>query len=89
LLSRVERHPAADLLSLALPELNSMYWQPDLETMPRVALHALQLQRLQETVTRLAVLVPFYRDHFAKSGVTPEDKPGALHIVASAFPPPI
>jgi phenylacetate-CoA ligase len=47
-----------------------MYWQPDFETMPRATLQALQLQRLQDTVARLAAHVPFYRDRFAQSGVT-------------------
>jgi len=49
-----------------------MYWQPDFETMPRATLQALQLQRLQDTVARLEAHVPFYRDRFAHSGVTPD-----------------
>jgi len=39
------------------------------ECLPRTDLQALQVQRLRETVARVAE-VPFYRAHFAKSGVT-------------------
>lgn len=49
-----------------------MYWQPDIETMPQPALRALQLQRLQESVARVAAHVPFYRNHFAQTGLTPD-----------------
>jgi phenylacetate-CoA ligase len=42
-----------------------MYWQRDLETMPRDPLRALQLQRLQDTVSRLEASVPFYQSQFA------------------------
>ncbi|HQL96046.1 MAG TPA: phenylacetate--CoA ligase [Candidatus Hydrogenedentes bacterium] len=41
------------------------------ETMPRADLHALQLQRLRETVAR-AGQVPFYASLFKKEGITPE-----------------
>lgn len=40
------------------------------ETMPRADLHALQLQRLRETVAR-AQQVPFYAALFKKEGITP------------------
>lgn len=48
---------------------NSMYWQPDLETMPRESLRSLQLKRLQDTVTRVGCHVPFYQRQFAESRV--------------------
>ena len=41
------------------------------ETMPREELDACQLRRLREVVER-ASRVPFYREAFARSGVTPE-----------------
>jgi phenylacetate-CoA ligase len=47
-----------------------MYWQRDLETMPRDPLRALQLQRLQETVSRLEASVPFYQSQFASTRFT-------------------
>lgn len=39
-----------------------MFWQPDIERMPRESLRARQLQRLQSTVQRVAQQVGFYRD---------------------------
>lgn len=41
------------------------------ETMPRERLQELQLQRLRTTLERVAK-VPFYKDAFGKSGVTPD-----------------
>jgi phenylacetate-CoA ligase len=48
-----------------------MFWQPDLETLPRASIDALQLQRLQSTVRRLARHVPLYRDRFRAMGLKP------------------
>jgi len=48
-----------------------MIWNDDFETLPREALEALQLKRLQQTVARVAATVPFYRESFARAGVTP------------------
>ncbi len=50
-----------------------MYWQTDLETMPRDRLRALQLQRLQETVARLETSVPFYQNQFANIRFTADE----------------
>lgn len=50
-----------------------MYWQAEIETMPRPELEALQLRRLQEVVKRVATTVPFYRQALAEAGVSPED----------------
>lgn len=43
------------------------------ETMPRKALEALQLQRLQSTLKRTYDSVPFYRTSFDQAGIKPED----------------
>ncbi|MBE3589608.1 MAG: phenylacetate--CoA ligase [Firmicutes bacterium] len=43
-----------------------------METMPRAALRALQLERLRQAVAR-AMRVPFYQRRFAEAGVGPED----------------
>ena len=43
-----------------------------IETLDRAALERLQLQRLQETVRRVAAHVPFYQQKFAELGVKPE-----------------
>ncbi len=45
----------------------------DFETMPREALKAIQLTRLQATLERVYANVPFYRDNFKKAGITPGD----------------
>ena len=41
--------------------------------MARPALERLQLERLQDTVQRVAVTVPFYQQRFAELGVKPDD----------------
>jgi len=49
-----------------------MIWEPQLETMSRADLAALQLQRLQALVRRVYERVPFYHDRFEEAGVRPE-----------------
>ncbi|MGA3269079.1 MAG: phenylacetate--CoA ligase [Verrucomicrobiota bacterium] len=50
-----------------------MFRDQAIETLERAALERLQLQRLQETVRRVAAQVPFYRQKFAELGVKPGD----------------
>lgn len=50
-----------------------MYYQPEIETMPREELEALQLERLQALVKRVYEKIPFYKESFDKAGVCPED----------------
>ncbi len=50
-----------------------MIFQPELETMPREELEALQLKRLQNQLARVYANVPFYRDAFDKAGIKPQD----------------
>ncbi|MBI3085058.1 MAG: phenylacetate--CoA ligase [candidate division NC10 bacterium] len=50
-----------------------MIWNPEIETMPRERLGALQLERLQQTARRVYERVPFYRQAFDKHGVKPAD----------------
>ena len=50
-----------------------MYDQPELETMPREELDALQLERLQKLVAYVYERIPFYRESFDEAGVKPED----------------
>jgi phenylacetate-CoA ligase len=45
----------------------------DFETMPREALEAIQLQRLQTTLERVYATVPFYKESFKNAGVKPSD----------------
>lgn len=50
-----------------------MIFNMEYETMPREALEAIQLRRLQTTVERVYANVPFYREKFNEAGVTPSD----------------
>ena len=52
---------------------NNMFWDQKIETLDRATLERLQLQRLQETVRRVAAHVPFYQQKFAELGVKPDD----------------
>jgi phenylacetate-CoA ligase len=47
-------------------------FQPELETMPREALEALQLARLRPQLARVYVNVPLYRRKFDEAGFRPE-----------------
>jgi phenylacetate-CoA ligase len=49
-----------------------MFWDEKAETLPRPALEALQLDRLQDTVRRVAAHVPFYQRRFAELGLEPD-----------------
>ena len=50
-----------------------MIFNMEYETMPREALEAIQLRRLQTTVERVYANVKFYRDQFEEAGVSPAD----------------
>ena len=50
-----------------------MIFNMEYETMPREALEAIQLRRLQTTVERVYASVPFYRKIFKAAGVSPAD----------------
>jgi len=50
-----------------------MIYNEEYETLPREALKALQLKRLQQVVSRVYHSVGFYKKSFNKAGVTPDD----------------
>ncbi|NTU71905.1 MAG: phenylacetate--CoA ligase [Coriobacteriia bacterium] len=50
-----------------------MIWNPEYECMDRVELHALQLRRLQMTVSWVYDRVPYYREQLDTAGVRPKD----------------
>jgi len=50
-----------------------MIYDIEYETMPREALEAIQLRRLQTTLERVYANVPFYRKKFNAAGITPAD----------------
>jgi phenylacetate-CoA ligase len=47
-------------------------WQPESECMPREELEQLQLERLEATLNRVALHVPFYRRRFQEAGFDPD-----------------
>jgi len=49
------------------------YFNEEFETLPRPALEALQLKRLQQTLERVYANVPFYRQSFDRAGIKPAD----------------
>lgn len=55
-----------------------MFWQNEIECLPRPELETLQLHRLRDTVRRVAQHVPFYRDLLTAAGVSAE----GLHALA-------
>lgn len=50
-----------------------MIYDVEYETMPREALEAIQIRRLQATLQRVYASVPFYRNKFQEAGITPLD----------------
>lgn len=50
-----------------------MYWNKEMECMPRTELDALKLRRLKETVFRVYAFVPSYREKMDEAGISPAD----------------
>lgn len=50
-----------------------MYWNKPVETMERGALERLQLERLQDTIRRVYLNVPVYRERMQENDVCPDD----------------
>ena len=50
-----------------------MIYDIEYETMPREALEAIQLRRLQTTLAHVYANVPFYRQKFQQAGIVPAD----------------
>lgn len=50
-----------------------MLWNAEFETLPREAIDALQLKRLQQTLQRVYATVPFYQESFRRAKITPDD----------------
>lgn len=50
----------------------TMYWEPELETLSRAELNTLQSERLRTTVAR-AALSPYYADVFRQHNLRPDD----------------
>ncbi len=50
---------------------DEVFWDREVETLPRSKLEALQLERLRWQVTRCYDHSPFYREKFERAGVAP------------------
>ena len=50
-----------------------MYWEPEKECMDRAELEQLQFERLQATIARVYMNVPFYRKKFDELGIDPDE----------------
>lgn len=53
-----------------------MFFNEEFETLPRQALAALQLKRLQSVLERVYATVPFYKASFDRAGIKPADVKG-------------
>lgn len=51
--------------------MDGKYWEPEIETMPRTELEALQVERLRDTVTR-AMASPFYGPLLKEKAISPD-----------------
>lgn len=50
-----------------------LYWNKEIECMPREELEKLKLRRLKESIFRAYTFVPAYKDKLDKAGVKPQD----------------
>ena len=50
-----------------------MFWNEEIETMPRQDLEELQLKKLQATVKRAFDKIPYYHKRYTEAEVFPED----------------
>jgi phenylacetate-CoA ligase len=55
-----------------MPEKQILFWNKEIETIPREKLEALQLQRLRKTVDLVYQKVPYYREALDRANVKPE-----------------
>lgn len=53
--------------------MTTVYWEEEIETLPRVGLESIQLKRLQRLVARVYQKVEPYRRKMDEAGVRPED----------------
>ena len=56
-----------------MTQKKALIWNQESETMPRPELEKLQVERLKKAVARVTATVPFYRNLYAKAGVSADD----------------
>ena len=62
-----------------------VYFQPEIETMPREQLRELQLERMKKSIRHAYDNVDFYKKSFEEAGVTPDDLETLDDIVKFPF----
>ncbi len=63
----------------------TLYWEEEMETLPRVGLESIQLKRLQHLVARVYKTVAPYREKMDAAGVKPEDIQSLADLVKLPF----
>lgn len=53
--------------------MSTIYWEEEIETLPRIGLESIQLKRLQSLIARVYNTVEPYRKKMDEAGVRPED----------------
>lgn len=53
--------------------MSTIYWEEEIETLPRAGLESIQLKRLQSLVARVYKTVEPYREKMLAAGIRPED----------------
>ncbi|MEJ2056377.1 MAG: phenylacetate--CoA ligase [Desulfofustis sp.] len=53
--------------------MSTIYWDEEMETLPRVGLESIQLKRLQSLIARVYETVAPYREKMVGAGITPAD----------------
>ncbi|MBL7199674.1 MAG: phenylacetate--CoA ligase [Anaerolineae bacterium] len=56
-----------------MSEKKALIWNPEFETMPRPELQKLQFERLKKMVARVTATTPFYKNLYARAGVSVDD----------------
>ena len=56
--------------------MSTIYWDEEIETLPRIGLESIQLKRLQSLIGRVYETVEPYREKMTAAGVKPEDIQG-------------
>ena len=53
--------------------MSTIYWEEEIETLPRIGLESVQLKRLQKLISRVYKTVEPYRKKMEAAGIRPED----------------
>ena len=63
----------------------TLYWEEEIETLPRIGLESVQLTRLKHLVARVYKTVKPYREKMDAAGVKPEDIQSLADLVKLPF----